>query len=550
MILSHRLNIHPRHIISLRFIKALGRRWGLILGLLVIGCLSVACDDDEVSSCSKDSNCTRGEVCDSGACVVVNCEWTGDCSSGQTCLPDLNQCSVLECGNRLDGIIPECPEDLVCNEGGPYRYSCAAVSAEPTACQSESDCMGASEGGVCCNGVCAMSCDIPIMMDMSMGGEMSSSMDMTPAPVMASLCTPCSNEATCSSLGEGARCTAIGDGSFCTSACTETEECPAGFTCLSTLSQCVPSNFQCVACQQTPCQGGEFCDLVTGECGPPQGLCGSCNEDAGCADGRVCRAVGNGAVCVQPCEAGCAEATTCVDGGCIPDSGACDPCAGTCEGVTPYCIEAEARCAECGPTASCDEGLRCDLMTYTCTDALPAGVCVTDDDCEGSSLCFTGSCVECFQDTDCPARNICNTSSFTCEYSACAGVACQRGSTCDAATGKCSPGCTTNQDCVLPDVMECNVMTGQCYYTDGTCDLSGDAVCAPGGQCVPSPLAALDPTAPATCTCAKEDPSDPLSADRISCHPGQSCNDLGAFLNSLGLDLMLEFDATCGEGLF
>ena len=93
-------------------------------------------------------------------------------------------------------------------------------------------------------------------------------------------------------------------------------------------------------------------------------------------------------------------------------------------------------------------------------------------------------------------------------------------------------------------------MTGQCYFTDGTCDLSGDAVCAPGGQCVPNPLAAFDPTLPANCTCAKENPSDPLSPDRIGCHPGVTCNDLGALLSSIGLDLMLEFDATCGEGLF
>ena len=94
------------------------------------------------------------------------------------------------------------------------------------------------------------------------------------------------------------------------------------------------------------------------------------------------------------------------------------------------------------------------------------------------------------------------------------------------------------------------MMTGQCYYPDGTCDLSGDAVCAPGGQCVPNPLAAIDPTLPANCTCAKEDPSDPLSADRIGCHPGATCNDLSALLSSIGLDLMLDFDATCGEGLF
>lgn len=89
-------------------------------------------------------------------------------------------------------------------------------------------------------------------------------------------------------------------------------------------------------------------------------------------------------------------------------------------------------------------------------------------------------------------------------------------------------------------------MTGQCYYTDGTCDLSGDAVCAPGGQCVPNPLSFLDPSLPANCTCAKEDSSDPFSADRIACHPGQPCNDLAALFMIDFSALGLEFDATCG----
>jgi hypothetical protein len=104
-------------------------------------------------------------------------------------------------------------------------------------------------------------------------------------------------------------------------------------------------------------------------------------------------------------------------------------------------------------------------------------------------------------------------------------------------------------DCILPDVMECNTQTGQCYNTDGTCELGGDAVCAPGGQCMPNALSFLDPTLPATCTCAKENPADPLSPDRIACHPGQTCTDLSSILGDLSA-FGLEFDATCGEGLF
>ena len=94
--------------------------------------------------------------------------------------------------------------------------------------------------------------------------------------------------------------------------------------------------------------------------------------------------------------------------------------------------------------------------------------------------------------------------------------------------------------------MGCNAETGQCYNIDGTCGLSGDAVCAPGGQCVPNALSFLDPTLPSNCTCAKVNPMDPLSPDRIACHPEQTCNDLSSIFGDLGLD----FDATCGEGAF
>jgi Cys-rich repeat protein len=518
----------------------------LVTALAFVG--TVACDDED-QSCSQDKSCTRGQVCEAGSCQAIPCNGIGECpGTGRTCLADLNTCSPKECGDLVDSVELMCASGLTCNTDGPYRFSCSSPTG-PTQCNSEADCVGAAEGASCCSGLCAMTCDPPLTQpDMMMGGDVPP-VDMGLQPIEADLCTPCSGDNACSPLGEGAKCTPIGSGSFCTSACSGGSDCPSGFTCLTSLSQCVPTSFECVACQQTPCAAGEFCDLSTGECGPPQGLCGGCSDDEGCAGTNVCKTVSGNALCVQACDAGCPMGTTCTDGGCIPDSGQCDACAGSCGGDTPFCVAEESRCAECGSNSDCADGLRCDLMTHTCTEGLPAGMCITDADCQGG-VCFTGSCVECFQDSDCPARNTCDTNSFTCQYSPCSGVECQRGSTCDAATGRCAPGCTSNQDCVLPDVMECNPATGQCYYTDGTCDLAGDAVCAPGGQCMPNPLAAFDPTLPSVCSCAKEDPMDPLSADRIACHPGQSCNDLGALLMLDLSALGIEFDATCGAGIF
>lgn len=515
---------------------------------LIISLGLFSCDSEDEQSCSSDQDCSRGEICAASSCSAVPCQSISECpGSGRTCLSDLNQCSAKECGDQLNGALLECAEGFICNDSGPYLYSCSQVTS-PTSCMSDTDCAMAPEGGACCEGLCAIMCDTPIvMMDMGTGGS-TPPVDMTMTPTEANLCMPCANDAVCSSLGSDAKCTAIGEGNFCTTTCAEDSECPTGYNCFTTLSQCIPNNFECAACQQTPCPSGEFCNTTSGACGPPQALCGNCTEDAGCANNGICRTIGNNAACVQSCEQGCPEGTTCTDGGCIPDSGICDPCAGTCEGATPYCIPSESRCAECGPTAPCAEGLRCDQMTFTCTDALPNGMCLVDSDCQGGGLCFNGTCVECFQDSDCPARNTCNTSdnSYSCQYSPCAGVECQRGSTCDMGTGRCTPGCTSNMDCALPDVMGCNADTGQCYNIDGTCDLSGDAVCAPGGQCVPNAWSFLDPTLPSNCTCAKVDPMDPLSPDRIACHPEQTCNDLSLILGDLGLD----FDATCGEGAF
>ena len=377
-------------------------------------------------------------------------------------------------------------------------------------------------------------------------GEITSDMQVS-TPTEVNLCSPCTNDAFCSQLGDDSRCTAIGEGSYCTSFCDEESDCPQGFTCLTTIEQCIPNNFECLACQQTPCSNGEVCNFNTGECGIPAGLCSVCNNNTGCTDGQVCTELEESTVCLQSCANtdNCLNNMTCTDGVCLPDSGVCEPCAGTCNSQRPYCIEEESRCAECGPTVPCGDGFRCDSITYTCID-IASSMCNLDTDCQGG-YCRNGICVECLQDQDCPARHLCDPNTFTCEYLACAGVECQRGSSCDPSTGRCSPGCSSEMDCSLPDRMACNNETGQCYYLDGTCDLGGEAVCAPSSQCLPNALATLDPTLPMNCTCAKEDPTNPASPDRIACHPGQTCFDLRSTLGDF-LPLDLEYEATCGDG--
>ena len=96
--------------------------------LLAVTCvLSVsffaACSEDEDKGCATDVDCARGQICDDDAksCVNEPCQSLGDCpGSGRVCLQDTMTCSRRECG---DGTLM-CPEGLVCNNEGPYLWSC------------------------------------------------------------------------------------------------------------------------------------------------------------------------------------------------------------------------------------------------------------------------------------------------------------------------------------------------------------------------------------------------------------------------------------------
>lgn len=509
--------------------------WGvaLILGsVAVIGCDS---EEDPGGGCVDDSACARGEICEDGACRIQQCSRLGDCpGSGRTCLFRVEQCSPKECADRVDGVDLTCPADRpICIEGGSFPKTC--VSEADLACTGAADCAGLGADWTCCNGQCSQECagaDMLPPADMGPGdmgtppdggpvGDMGPVADMGP-PVERGLCSPCQNTDECvAGLGEGARCTALGaDGAFCASACAGPDDCPVGYRCEANgLNLCLPDQLRCVDCLRTPCGDGLVCDTTTGDCVEPRGACGPCSGDVGCIEGLRCAEVANGDFCLEPCpEGACSDANmVCEAGICQPASGRCDPCGGRCEGATPFCIEASGECGECGIGVPCSDGLNCDPQTNTCVESEG---CLADVDCldPATPVCFNGSCVACLQDSDCPPRTACNAMQ-QCEDDPCRGVECQRGSECNPATGRCNPGCQAAADCAVPAEMDCNVETGQCYFTNGTCDLAGgDAVCAPGSTCTPG----LDPNI-GVCDCALQDPMNPASPQRIACHTGQMC---------------------------
>jgi hypothetical protein len=510
----------------------------LVNGITMLFTLfTIACDDNSSSGCKTDDDCVRGSVCESGSCQTISCNGLIECSGeGRTCLADLKSCSVKECNDIVRDVQRSCSDpSLVCSTDPFFKYTC--VNPATLSCQSDAECAGQK----CCLGSCQPTCSIPTQ-DMMVSTDMMSVVadmniaDMNSMPSSAGLCSPCNSDAQCSAtLGAGAKCTAVGSsgGRYCTSACSAPTDCPSNYTCLANVNQCLPAGFQCVACLTTPCPNGTVCNTSTGSCDMPKSLCGSCNDNAGCADGLVCGQVGNAKKCLDSCANGapCANGSTCANGACVPDSGRCDACLGSCNGATPFCIEATGQCGACGPGTPCPNGETCNNQTYTCS--ANTGGCVVDADCAGSAngkVCVSGQCVACIQDIDCGPRFKCNTQTFSCEADPCGGVQCQMGSMCNPSVGKCVPGCTTNMDCANPDSMSCNAETGQCYNNDASCDFGATSVCAPGGTCNPNALAMFDPTLPGSCSCAKENPMDIASPDRIPCHPGQTCLDLSAFL--------------------
>jgi hypothetical protein len=513
---------------------------------LVAGCS----ESKSGKKCEVDTDCDRGTVCDvdSKACTSEPCTGIGDCSgSRRTCLADTQTCSAQECS--------ACPDDAnalccanpgqVCITEGPNRFSCTGS----VRCSEDSECGILGDAYVCCGGTCEAGCNggdsqaltgdmsvipggdaAPMTGDAGGGGSMSTPDMAGPPPGDAAICTECTADADCAALGAGAECKSIDVGQYCTKPCMADADCPSPFVCKAGINLCLPARVLC-GCFATGCEGGQVCDPATSQCTVPKQTCGACAEDSECAAGLKCGTVGAVKYCLPECGAGCAAGTTCDAAGvCTPDSGTCDACLGACAGATPVCVPGAnggpSVCAECGNGRACaDASLRCDATNH-CVAPQPGMGCVTDNDCAGGR-CIAGECKECIEDRDCGVRRACNPNTFTCEDNPCGGVTCQGGSQCDANTGRCAPGCATDEDCGDPMAAFCDGQTGQCFNRDGTCD-DMLAVCPAGSVCQPLiPIPGLP--IPGNCTCLISDPSNPAltfcsAGDVVACAPGLVCN--------------------------
>jgi len=246
--------------------------------------------------------------------------------------------------------------------------------------------------------------------------------------------------------------------------CLGDDDCSAGFKCLVLKEVCVPEN---------PCSSDEDCPAATPRCLTDSGLCVACREDGDCpgeqvcADDYTCQAPGpdctSDADCTGTgtphCDTTAGKCYACVTDAHCPDQ-VCDPALhqcvecyqdGHCTTANPYCLADSHTCVACRDDNDCSGGERC-TQSHQCSSV----VCSGDDDCSGSvdtPHCNTAT-QECVQ---CTAHEHCGTFQWCRDFI-------------------CTPGCQTDEECVLKQGTgyHCNTDSGSCYYAECT----GDADCS------------------------------------------------------------------------
>ena len=269
----------------------------------------------------------------------------------------------------------------------------------------------------------------------------------------SNLCKPCNSGDSCKAAG-GADdvCVDYGEGgAFCGGACTETQDCPWGFTCLDTqtidgigTTQCVADTGSCPCTEKsvalalwTPCDSTNDFGECAGkricaagglqECDAATPLAETCNANDDDCDGLVDEPDDVAGVFVPLCDDGnqctddlcngadgcenqplsegecmdgdpCTAADHCEEGQCLGNPVLCDddnPCThDSCDG-TGGCLFEEN-------TADCDDGDPCTVADQ-CEEGICSGTAIPCD-CQAHEDCAT------FEDGDlCNGTLVCNT---------------------------------------------------------------------------------------------------------------------------------------------
>jgi MYXO-CTERM domain-containing protein len=289
----------------------------------------------------------------------------------------------------IDGLcrIPPCTANSDCASGLECNTATGQCIVPP--CRSDDDCPGSQ---ICRDGTCAIDADCTI-------------------------CAACSSAEDCGGTQFVCAAAPGQPSGFCTRFCTGGADCPGNSACFAVpgenFSVCLNSNIN-----QGICPASYVCTTTNA---PPTNLCDNVNCGAG-----------------QRCD----PAT----GRCVAD-GAGGGGAGCL--VCQVCVQD----SECGPGGSC---VSFDGQRGVCTVA-----CSASQPCPGTNLgCFTvqaqggGTSSVCLNATAqtagaCPQGFVCQSSTPP-PADRCAGVVCNRGESCDPATGLCAGGGAGTPDAGTP----------------------------------------------------------------------------------------------------
>lgn len=339
--------------------------------------------------CASDADCSSAQRCgDGGFCVARGtCSTGDDCADGEVC----NTCSGGRCEASPNPAGRFCQTDQNCAVGefcDTCRATCRPLGSDCDPCQEDIECDGSgsvcldfSSGGRFCAIGCGSVSDCPL------------GFACEPAPGAAgNVCLPISGD--CTSPGE----------------CAEDEDCPAGERCGPTLA-CVDG------CTEGTCPNGEVCD--TGICKPP------CTSDAECPEGAECQSDG---LCKVP--GGCLTSRDCPEAGtyCDLDALMCAPGCGDdsdCAGLQ-VCRNNTCGPRPCDGNYLCAFGQVCDIPSGRCVE--PEGPYCDTCDAEAENQCGgePNLCLRLQDDEGNPRGDFCGVNCDPEDLDACpVGYSCQ-----------------------------------------------------------------------------------------------------------------------------
>lgn len=249
--------------------------------------------------------------------------------------------------------------------------------------------------------------------------------------------------------------------------------------------------------------------LLVWGCGDPEtpGIeAVTCERDADCPDGNLCRQGQCAETVTCRTDDDCFYGEECQQGACVRLENYCErngdcPDGQACERETRMCVADEGDCSDdndCFRGEVCDRGACVPEGDAECEDdddcrsdeecvrgmceALPD--CRVDGDCRSDEICDNGECIQeeaCTRNSDCDDDEVCEAGNCVSDDGCRADRDCPRGAICDG--GACIEGCREDGDCDRGLVCEGgSCVQDQANNGNPTCDDEPD-LCSPNEEC-------------------------------------------------------------------